>query len=157
MIDLRMPCTLAAHTDEFDRQSCFVYGGELMRVIVDKRKGYRLCGKKFLQVLHLPVVRSGNTNLTYMLIDFRRSDFFSLKLWMTKRQNTLGLKWLFGRYQANLNAGYGDTGQALLATAFFWVIPWRLILALLLALLIVVLITLILRQRARQPTIVDKS
>ena len=72
-------------------------------------------------------------------------------------ENTWDKKWLFGRYQANLNAGYGDTGQALLATAFFWVIPWRLILALLLALLIVVLITLILRQRARQPTIVDKS
>ncbi len=42
--------------------------------------------------------------------------------------NVLNRKWLFGRYKAQFIASYGTTGQALLATAFFWVIPWRLLL-----------------------------
>lgn len=42
-------------------------------------------------------------------------------------KNTLEKKWLFGRFKAQLQAGYGTQGQALTATLFFWVIPWRLI------------------------------
>lgn len=41
--------------------------------------------------------------------------------------NTLDKRWLFGRYQARLNAGYGSTGQTLTAVLYFWVIPWRII------------------------------
>ena len=48
-------------------------------------------------------------------------------------ENSLDKKWLFGRYQAQLTATYGTTGQALVATAYLWAIPWRLILALLIA------------------------
>lgn len=44
--------------------------------------------------------------------------------------SVLNRKWLFGRYEAQLQAGYGTTGQALVATIFFWVIPWRLIILL---------------------------
>ena len=58
-------------------------------------------------------------------------------------QNTLNRKWLFGRYQAQFNAGYGTTGQALRATIFFWVIPWRLIiLALTTTTIIIILVKL---------------
>ncbi|MBU3935289.1 hypothetical protein KJ909_01315 [Patescibacteria group bacterium] len=42
-------------------------------------------------------------------------------------ENTLNRKWLFGRYRAQVNAGYGTAGQIVSATIFFWVIPWRLI------------------------------
>jgi hypothetical protein len=55
-------------------------------------------------------------------------------------QNILSKKWLFGRYSATLNAGYGTTGQALAATVFFWVIPWKLILLLTVALILVIII-----------------
>jgi len=59
-------------------------------------------------------------------------------------ENTLDRKWLFGRYQAQLNAGYGTTGNALIATLYFWVIPWRLIVLVLAAIAItLVLIKLI--------------
>lgn len=55
-------------------------------------------------------------------------------------QNTLNRKWLFGRYQAQLNAGYGTTGQALRATIFFWVIPWRLIILTLATITIIIIL-----------------
>ena len=54
--------------------------------------------------------------------------------------NILERKWLFGRYKAQFLASYGTTGQAIAATIFFWVIPWKLIL---LIITIIVLITLI--------------
>lgn len=37
-------------------------------------------------------------------------------------------KWLFGYYTADLTMGYGTTGQAIVATTKFWVIPYRAIL-----------------------------
>jgi len=55
-------------------------------------------------------------------------------------ENTWNRKWLFGRYKAKLEAGYGTQGNTLLAVAYFWVIPWRVILV---ALLIIILITLL--------------
>ena len=55
-------------------------------------------------------------------------------------QNTLDKKWLFGRYKAQLQSSFGSNGQALIATAFFWVIPWRLIL--LVSTIIILLIAL---------------
>ena len=45
--------------------------------------------------------------------------------------NKLDKKFLFGRYKAQLSAGYGTAGGALLATIYFWVIPWRLIILIL--------------------------
>ncbi|MBP9817439.1 hypothetical protein KBC75_01615 [Candidatus Shapirobacteria bacterium] len=65
--------------------------------------------------------------------------------------NTLARKWLFGRYAATLNAGYGTTGQALTATIFFWVIPWRLITLALVALALIVTIFILVRQRQTPP------
>lgn len=60
----------------------------------------------------------------------------------TSRQfdNSLARKWLFGRYQAKLNAAYGSQGQLLTATLYFWVIPWRLILLALLAIAIIIIL-----------------
>ena len=66
-------------------------------------------------------------------------------------QNILNRKWLFGRYQAQLNAAYGTSGQALRATTFFWVIPWRLIVLSLAAITItMILIKLIKNKRNKQ-------
>ena len=63
-------------------------------------------------------------------------------------KNTLDKKWLFGRYQARLNAGYGSTGQALTAVLYFWVIPWRIIiLTLAAAATIIILLKLLKKKR----------
>jgi hypothetical protein len=62
-------------------------------------------------------------------------------------ENILNKKWLFGRYQAQLNAGYGTTGQALVATAYFWVIPWKLITALLIIVVLAITITKLLKNK----------
>lgn len=59
-------------------------------------------------------------------------------------ENKLDQKWLFGRYKASLQAGYGTAGGLLAATIFFWVIPWKIILLVLAAIvLLFVLIKLI--------------
>lgn len=62
-------------------------------------------------------------------------------------QNTLAKKWLFGRYQARLAAGYGTTGGLLAATIYFWVIPWKLILTLLAIATILVLLFVIFKKK----------
>ncbi|OGL52945.1 hypothetical protein A3K55_00415 [Candidatus Shapirobacteria bacterium RBG_13_44_7] len=61
--------------------------------------------------------------------------------------NTLAKKWLFGRYQARLLAGYGTQGGLLTSTIYFWVIPWRLLLIILAILLILILLCLLLKKR----------
>ena len=62
-------------------------------------------------------------------------------------ENILNKKWLFGRYQAQLNAGYGTTGQALVATAYFWVIPWKLIIAVLIVIVLIFTIIKLLKNK----------
>jgi hypothetical protein len=53
--------------------------------------------------------------------------------------NELGQKLMIGRFTANLNATYGDTGRALSASFIMWIIPWKILLAILLALIIIAL------------------
>lgn len=64
-------------------------------------------------------------------------------------QNTLDKKWLFGRYQANLNAVYGTAGSLVTATIFFWVIPWRLIILITGAIAIVATIIVITKKNSK--------
>lgn len=51
----------------------------------------------------------------------------------------LGTKWMAGRYKVDLVASYGSTGQALTASTYVWVFPWRVATAVLLTLIIVFL------------------
>lgn len=67
-------------------------------------------------------------------------------------ENTLNRKWLFGRYTATLNAGYGTTGQAISATLFFWVIPWRLIALVITALILAFVIYTLIRRQQSTPS-----
>ncbi|MFH1601464.1 MAG: hypothetical protein ABIB61_00725 [Candidatus Shapirobacteria bacterium] len=55
-------------------------------------------------------------------------------------ENIWNQKWGFGKYKVQLEAGYGNQGKTLIATTFFWIIPWR---AMTIALLIIVLIVLL--------------
>ncbi len=55
-------------------------------------------------------------------------------------KNTLGSKWMFGRYRIDLSSAYGEQGKALTATLFVWVIPWKLITIIILSLIIVILL-----------------
>lgn len=68
-------------------------------------------------------------------------------------QNSLDKKWLLGRYKAQLQSSFGTDGQALVTTAFFWVIPWRLILLIsTIIILLVVLYKLTRNQSRKNPT-----
>lgn len=67
-------------------------------------------------------------------------------------ENTLNRKWLFGRYTATLNAGYGTTGQAISATLFFWVMPWRLIALVITALILAFVIYTLVRRQQSTPS-----
>ena len=55
-------------------------------------------------------------------------------------QNTLDRKWLFGRYKANLLASFGTSGDFVVDSLYFWVIPWRLVILVIVALTIIVLL-----------------
>lgn len=56
-------------------------------------------------------------------------------------ENRIGQKWMFGKYKAELTAAYGDSGKALTAIAFFWVLPWKLTIVVILTILIVIILT----------------
>ncbi len=55
-------------------------------------------------------------------------------------ENSLGKKWLMGKYKLNLTASYGEGGQVLEAFTYVWVFPWRVALAVILTIIILVLI-----------------
>ncbi len=55
-------------------------------------------------------------------------------------ENSLGKKWLMGKYKLNLTASYGEGGQVLEASTYVWVFPWRVALAVILTLIILALV-----------------
>ena len=52
-------------------------------------------------------------------------------------ENTLGTKWMMGRYKITLVASYGERGQALERSIYFWVFPWKVATVIALSLIIV--------------------
>lgn len=55
-------------------------------------------------------------------------------------KNTLGKKWLIGRYRIDLAASYGKQGKALTSSLYVWVFPWKVALIIILALIILILL-----------------
>lgn len=55
-------------------------------------------------------------------------------------ESPLNTTWMFGHYTADLSIAYGTTGQAIVRTISFWVIPYKLILLTLAVLLTLVYI-----------------
>ncbi len=55
-------------------------------------------------------------------------------------ENSLGKKWLMGKYKLNFTASYGEKGQVLEAFTYVWVFPWRVALAVVLTIIILTLI-----------------
>lgn len=64
-------------------------------------------------------------------------------------ENKWDKKWLFGRYKAQLEGFYGSTGKSLLATVYFWVIPWKIVLLILLVILLIILLVVKNRRDSR--------
>ncbi|MBU2592541.1 hypothetical protein KKD61_03725 [Patescibacteria group bacterium] len=64
-------------------------------------------------------------------------------------QNTWDKKWLFGRYKARLEGAFGTQGGSLLAVAYFWVIPWKLILIAVLVITLIILAIVYWRKKRR--------
>lgn len=65
-------------------------------------------------------------------------------------ENTLDKKWLFGRYQATMQAVYGTAGGVITATVFFWVIPWRLLILAAAAIGIAITLVLIFKNKPKK-------
>jgi hypothetical protein len=63
-------------------------------------------------------------------------------------KNSLGYRWMVGRYKADLTGSYGASGKALTATIYFWVFPWRLAILIILTLFIVVILVKEIRKSA---------
>ena len=62
-------------------------------------------------------------------------------------EQSLGGKWLIGRYKIDLTASYGDTGRVLSETAYVWAFPWSLALIIVLAVVIVILLIIIISSK----------
>lgn len=58
-------------------------------------------------------------------------------------ESLLDKSWMFGHYTADISIAYGTTGQALVKTISFWVIPWKLVL---IGLLVLVTLVYVLRK-----------
>jgi len=52
-------------------------------------------------------------------------------------KNSLGQKWMMGRYKINLAVSYGSQGKALERFIYVWVFPWRVATAVILAIIII--------------------
>ncbi len=65
-------------------------------------------------------------------------------------ENTLDKKWLFGRYQATMQAVYGTAGGLITATVFFWVIPWRLLILVGAAIAIITTLIIIFKNKSKK-------
>ena len=55
-------------------------------------------------------------------------------------ESPLNTGWMFGHYTADLSVGYGTTGQAIVRTISFWVIPYKLVLLALIGLATIIYI-----------------
>lgn len=55
-------------------------------------------------------------------------------------KESLGSKWMFGRYQVDIKGGYGKMGRSLTAFTYVWVIPWKIITIIILTLLVLFVI-----------------
>jgi hypothetical protein len=73
-----------------------------------------------------------------------------------KYEAEFGGKWHFGRYSATLNALYGD-GKNLSYTIFFWIMPWKIILAVLLAIAIITLLILSIKRQLDEKKILEEE
>ena len=66
--------------------------------------------------------------------------------------NELGKKWMFGRYKAELLGNYGTNNNLpLTASFYFWVIPWKLLVALFGIIVVIVLSGLYVRKNKKGP------
>lgn len=55
-------------------------------------------------------------------------------------KNSLGGRWLIGRYRLDLGASFGEQGRALTAAVYVWVFPWKVATITILGLIIVILL-----------------
>ncbi|QQG44281.1 MAG: hypothetical protein HYW86_05510 [Candidatus Roizmanbacteria bacterium] len=51
-------------------------------------------------------------------------------------KNSLGSKWMLGRYRLDLTSSYGDKAQVMTRFIYVWVFPWKIALAIVLALIL---------------------
>ncbi len=73
-------------------------------------------------------------------------------------ENRWPTQWGFGRYKAQLEAGYGTKGQVLTAVTFFWVLPYRLMATIGLSLLVIILLLVYVRKRdGGRPSFLSRS
>lgn len=59
----------------------------------------------------------------------------------------LGTKWMIGKFTADFNATYGESGKTLASSLTFWVFPWKVAIAVTLGIIIIILIVIILSNK----------
>jgi len=72
-------------------------------------------------------------------------------------ENTWDQKWLLGRFKAELTGSYGSRGQALQAVTYFWVVPWKVILAALLAIILIIITVIFIKKKSDSRKVPDED
>ncbi len=68
----------------------------------------------------------------------------------------MGGKWHIGRYAANLTGTYGN-GRQLNYTIYFWIMPWKIIIAILLALAIIILLITSIKRQLSEKKVLEEE
>lgn len=68
-------------------------------------------------------------------------------------ENSFGQKLMMGKYKATFSATYGRNGSLpLIATMYFWVVPWKILTATTLAIIAIILAIILLKRRNQTPS-----
>ncbi|MDP1760522.1 MAG: hypothetical protein Q8L01_03730, partial [Candidatus Woesebacteria bacterium] len=70
----------------------------------------------------------------------------------------LGKTWMFGKYNVDLTASYGDTGKVLLAGSSVWIVPVLPMMAIILLIAVITLLTILIckKFKAKQVKLEEK-
>jgi hypothetical protein len=64
-------------------------------------------------------------------------------------EEKLGTTWMFGKYKLDLVAAYGESGKAITASQYIWVVPVTAIIATILSILIIILVIYLINTRIK--------
>jgi len=131
-IKVKGPIKESAFVTKFQpKQSFFEYGPITIDTEILNRGDYHITPK-------------GEINLTNMLgkvVDkslLKETNIFPDTV--RTFSNSLGKKWMIGKYRASLTATYGEKNTVLTAFSEFWVFPWKVVTIIVLTLIIIIIL-----------------
>jgi len=130
-IRVKGPITEKALVSRFFIPSFFEYGPIKITTDILNRGDYHIAPRTSITL----------TNIFGGLVDQKLLKIQNIFPESSRNYETeLGTKWMIGKYKVNLTGSYGENGQALVATSYVWVFPWRVALVVILTIVVMIII-----------------